>query len=249
MTAVVDPASGAGSAPVWLLDLDNTLHDAMPVIFPRINRAMTEYIARKLELPLEAAGDLRTTYWHRYGATLLGMVRHHQVDAHEFLREAHPFPDMEQIVRRNLRLHAMLRRLPGRKIVMTNSPARYAHAVLRAMRIGTMIDGVITMESMCFGGRFMPKPSRPMLRKMLARLRCPPGRAILVEDSVNNLRSATHCGVRTVLVTGLGHGALHPARRPRAGTNRSAGVQVQSVTKLLRVTGVRTTQQDQSMRD
>ena len=27
---------------VWLFDLDNTLHDASPHIFPHINRSMTE---------------------------------------------------------------------------------------------------------------------------------------------------------------------------------------------------------------
>ena len=32
------------SAPLWIFDLDNTLHDARPHIFPQINRAMTEYI-------------------------------------------------------------------------------------------------------------------------------------------------------------------------------------------------------------
>ena len=31
---------------VWLLDLDNTLHDAMAVVFPRIDTAMTDYMAR-----------------------------------------------------------------------------------------------------------------------------------------------------------------------------------------------------------
>jgi putative hydrolase of the HAD superfamily len=29
----------AGDAPVWIFDLDNTLHDADPHIFPHLNRA------------------------------------------------------------------------------------------------------------------------------------------------------------------------------------------------------------------
>ncbi|RPH44832.1 MAG: pyrimidine 5'-nucleotidase, partial [Burkholderiales bacterium] len=36
--------------PVWLLDLDNTLHDALPAIMPRINRAMTDYVMRTVGL-------------------------------------------------------------------------------------------------------------------------------------------------------------------------------------------------------
>ena len=86
------------AAPVWLLDLDNTLHDAGQHVFPRINTAMTDYVARRLNLPPADASDLRIDYWRRYGATLLGMIRHHAIDPHEFLRETHPFPDLHQLV-------------------------------------------------------------------------------------------------------------------------------------------------------
>ena len=34
--------------PVWLFDLDNTLHHASHAIFPQINRLMTAYVARVL---------------------------------------------------------------------------------------------------------------------------------------------------------------------------------------------------------
>ena len=75
---------------VWLLDLDNTLHDATAVVFPRINLAMTEYVARELSIGHDEANALRMTYWHRYGATLLGMIRHHGIDAGMVEGCAHP---------------------------------------------------------------------------------------------------------------------------------------------------------------
>ena len=34
----------AGGRPVWLFDLDNTLHHASHAIFPAINKGMTQYI-------------------------------------------------------------------------------------------------------------------------------------------------------------------------------------------------------------
>ncbi|MFP5405403.1 MAG: HAD family hydrolase, partial [Gammaproteobacteria bacterium] len=135
---------------VWLLDLDNTLHDAMPVVFPRINEAMTAYIARALTLPLEEASGLRSQYWRRYGATMLGLVRHHGIDPHHFLLETHPFPDLELLVRRNPRLIAALRRLPGRRVIVTNSPRHYATRVVRALGIAPVVEGVVTLESMKF---------------------------------------------------------------------------------------------------
>jgi len=78
--------------PVWLLDLDNTLHDALTHIMPRIDRAMTDYVMTHLSVNEVQANLLRLQYWQRYGATLLGMVRHHGVDATHFLQRRIPFP-------------------------------------------------------------------------------------------------------------------------------------------------------------
>lgn len=218
----------------WLLDLDNTLHDAMPVIMPRINRAMTDYVARRLVLDTNEASALRAHYWRRYGATLLGMVAHHGVDPHEFLRETHPFPDLHRIVRRDRRLHAALARLPGRRIIVTNAPHDYARRVVRLLGIGSLIEAIVPVETMRFAGRLQPKPSRAMLRRIVARVRAHPARCVMVEDTVANLAAARALGITTVLVTGITHGARPPAARPRAGSARRIGVQVQSFEHLPR---------------
>ncbi|MFZ9677797.1 MAG: pyrimidine 5'-nucleotidase [Quisquiliibacterium sp.] len=220
---------------VWLLDLDNTLHDAKPEIFPRINLAMTDYVARRLGMPHDEASALRVHYWQRYGATLLGMVHHHGIDAHEFLRETHPFPDLHRIVDRSHALREMLRRLPGRKIVLTNAPNAYARGVLRGLGIAAQLDGLIAIESMRFAGRFLPKPSRSMLAKLIARLRVPARCCVLVEDSPANLHAARACRLRTVVVTGLSLGAVHATGRLRAGRGRRIDVQVQSPWTLPRI--------------
>ena len=221
--------------PVWLLDLDNTLHDAQPHVFPRIDRAMTAFMVERLGLPEHEASALRLHYWRRYGATMLGLIRHHGVDAHEFLRETHPFPDLHEIVARDHGLRDALRRLPGRKIVVTNAPSAYANGVLRRLGIAPLLDGVVAIESMRAAGRFQPKPSRAMLARIVARLRVPARRCVLVEDSAQNLASARACGLRTVLVTGLGWRAAGAHRRPRAGTGRRIDVQVQSTSQLPRI--------------
>jgi putative hydrolase of the HAD superfamily len=144
--------------PVWLLDLDNTLHDAAGEIMPRIDRAMTQFVMDQVGLAEAPASALRTHYWQRYGATLLGMVRHHGVDPHHFLRDTHVFPDLHRLVRRDVRLMHLLRRLPGRKIIVTNAPAHYAGGVIAALGIAPLLDGVIAIEDMRFAGRLMPKP-------------------------------------------------------------------------------------------
>src|ERR1039458_6448695 len=94
----------------WVFDLDNTLHNASPHIFPHLNRSMTAYLQQHLQLTEEDAGKLRAHYWRSYGATLLGMMRHHGTDPEHFLRETHAFPDLSNMVVYERGLAAMLDR-------------------------------------------------------------------------------------------------------------------------------------------
>src|SRR6476661_4351458 len=109
----------------WLFDLDNTLHDASHAIFPAINANMNAYMANVLGVdgqpaPPEVVNARRIEYWKRYGATLLGLVRHHQVVPADFLHHAHQFEDLPSLIRSERGLARTLARLPGRKILLTN---------------------------------------------------------------------------------------------------------------------------------
>ncbi|MEZ5653272.1 MAG: pyrimidine 5'-nucleotidase [Burkholderiaceae bacterium] len=220
---------------VWLLDLDNTLHDASAQIMPRINRMMTRFVSESLGVDELRASEIRVEYWRRYGATLLGLVRHHGVDPAEFLAACHDFPDLHLIVRPDMRLVHALRRLPGRRVLLTNAPRAYATQVVRALGIAPLIDEVVPIESMVFTGRWQPKPSRAMMRRLLARLRVPAARCVLVEDTAVNLHHARWLGVRTVLVTSVLRSLAQHAPRRRVGRGRRIQHQVQSVASIMRV--------------
>ncbi len=183
---------------VWLFDLDDTLHDAAKASMPGISAAMGEYIVRHLGISAEASDALRRGYWQRYGATLLGLVRHDGVDGHHFLRETHQLPGLEARVRGHAGDLALLRRLPGRKLLLTNAPADYARRVLRALGIESVFERVFTVEDMVMFGHWRPKPDGRMLRRLLARLRVPASRCVLVEDSLANQKGARAAGLRTV---------------------------------------------------
>ncbi len=189
-----------GARLVWFFDLDDTLHDASHAIFGAIDRRMTEYVARHLEVDAQEADRLRLTYWRRYGATMLGLMRHHAIDPRHFLRETHDF-DVAELLRAERGLARLFARLPGRKVLLTNAPHRYARAVLRALALHPHIGARYTIERMRVHGSFRPKPSRSMLRHLLAReRRVPASRAVLVDDNVANLKAARAVGLRTVLV-------------------------------------------------
>lgn len=220
----------------WLFDLDNTLHDASHAIFPAINANMNAYMAQVLGsggAPADAAtvDAARIAYWRRYGATLLGMVKHHQVREADFLREAHRFDDLSRMIRAERGLARMLARLPGRKILLTNAPRRYAREVVRMLGLHRHFAKQIAIESMRVHGRLRPKPSKPLLRKIIARERLVAQCCILVEDTVNTLKAARSLGLRTAWITRyLGHSGNIPAGvatlTPEILTKRPAYVDV-----------------------
>lgn len=183
----------------WIFDLDNTLHNASPHIFPHINRSMTRYLQEHLALDEEAAVRLRVHYWRTYGATLLGLVRHHGTDPDHFLWHTHQFPDLARMVVADRAALAAVRRLRGRKILFSNSPAHYAHAVLDLLGIGALFDAVYAIERV----RYQPKPSLRGFRHILRAERVVAHRAVMVDDSLPNLHAARRLGMRTVWVSTL----------------------------------------------
>lgn len=177
--------------------MDNTLHNAVPHIFPHINRAMTAYLQTHLGLEEAAATALRRHYWMRYGATLLGLMRHHGTDPRQFLRDTHPIDDLQRMVVREPQLRTVLARLPGRKFVFSNAPVHYSRAVLKTLCVADLFDGVFTIEHT----RYRPKPDCYGFLRLTRTNHLRPRRCIMVDDTLCNLRTAKKLGMKTVWVS------------------------------------------------
>jgi putative hydrolase of the HAD superfamily len=182
--------------PLWIFDLDNTLHDATPHIFPHINRSMTAYLQQHLQLDEAAANDLRALYWRRYGATLSGLIRHHGTDPRHFLLNTHQFPALDRMVLRVPRLRHVLKALPGSKVVFSNAPQDYAHAVLKLLRVDDLFDDVMAAEHT----RYRPKPDNFGFVRLLKKHHVKAPQCVMIEDSLENLDAAKRLGMRTVWV-------------------------------------------------
>ena len=184
-------------ARVWIFDLDNTLHDATPHIFPHINRSMTAYLRKYLQLGEDEANALRMDYWQRYGATLSGLMKHHGTDPDHFLHHTHQFPALEKMVLREPRLRCVLRQLPGKKLVFSNAPLRYAQAVLKLLLVDDLFEDVFAIEH----AHYRPKPQSAGFRALLRKHRLQAAQCVMVEDSAENLFTAKRLGMRTVWVS------------------------------------------------
>ena len=180
-----------------MFDLDDTLHNASAHIFPVMNRAMTQYIMDELEVNETAAHQLRQHYWHVYGATLKGLMRHHGVDAYHFLQKTHAFMDLPNMVIQVKRLRSLLKRLPGRKCVFTNAPRDYAIRVLEIMGIADCFELVFSVEST----KFHAKPSVRGFQMLLKTLKISPKDCVMLEDNLPALMTAKRLGMKTIWVT------------------------------------------------
>jgi putative hydrolase of the HAD superfamily len=180
-------------AQVWLFDLDDTLHDATHASMDEIRDAMGAYMVQHLGLSEAEANARRQLYWRRYGATLLGVVRHDGVKAAHFLHHTHVLPGLEARVRGHRADIAALARLPGRRYIVT-----YALRVLGSLGIRHLFDGVVSIEHMRMFGQLRPKPDARMLRMLAAKLHVHPTQCTLVEDTLVHQKAARRIGMGTV---------------------------------------------------
>ena len=120
---------------IWIFDLDNTLHDAQKKIFPVINKKINEYICTAVKIELTEADSLRQKYWDQYGATLEGLVKHHNINPTEFLRQTHTLINLKELVVPMPDLIKVLSSIDGQKILYTNAPRDYTNKVLKVCKV------------------------------------------------------------------------------------------------------------------
>lgn len=185
---------------LWLVDLDNTLYDASWRVMGEINIRMTRYIAQFLGLSTEQASRLREHYWRRYGATLLGLVAHHGVNANEFLKATHPNEDLPLFVRPILGEARRLSRLKGERWLLTNAPRDYARHALEMIGLTRSFDRVVTIEDMVVCGRLCPKPSNHLMRRLLCLSGRKACKVVLIDDHDENLKAAHRVGMGTARI-------------------------------------------------
>ncbi len=187
---------------VWVFDLDNTLYPASD-LYDEIGERMTAYIARALSVDAAEALRLRERYFHLYGATVVGLQRHHGVDAADFLGDVH-LAD-HSVLTADKALRAQIAALPGQRIIFTNGGGGHAERVLTSLGLADVFDGVFDIET----AGLSPKPQPEAYHRLVERFSLDPRKAILIEDTLRNLEPAHAMGFATALV-----GDIHPDPKP-----------------------------------
>ena len=178
----------------WIFDLDNTLYHPSLNIFEEIDSRMQKFISLRLGIGLKEAWTLQKKYFRKYGATLKGLMKFHQIDPKQFLDYVQKI-NLEKI-KVNPELKSALAELNGTKIVYTNSTKNYANRILKRLGLKKSFDGIFDIMD----ENYIPKPSYKSYKMLLKNFNLIPEESIMFEDLPQNLVPASKLGMRTVWV-------------------------------------------------
>jgi putative hydrolase of the HAD superfamily len=178
----------------WLFDLDNTLYPLESGLAARVSPRITDFVERLTGLPRPEALALQKRYLAEHGLTLRGLMDHHGVDPDVYHATFHDVP--LDCLAPDPALAAALRRLPGRRLIFTNSDDIHTGRVIEALGLGGLFDDVFHIGSSAFA----PKPSTAAFDAIVKAHAIEPVTTAFFEDAEGNLKPAAELGMTTVLV-------------------------------------------------
>lgn len=179
---------------VWIFDLDNTLYPAACNLFAEVDVRMTEFIGKKLGVPMAYARHLQKSYFRQFGTTLSGLMRVHKFDPQPFLDYVHNI-DLS-VVDEAPDLAAAIEALEGRKLIYTNGSHRHAERVAEKLGVLHLFEDICDIAA-C---EYVAKPEPDAFDRMMRRHDVAPGEAAMFEDMPHNLETPHTLGMTTVLV-------------------------------------------------
>lgn len=179
----------------WVFDLDNTLYPSQSEILERVHDRINAFIMAHFGIPLEAAEQKRKGFYQKYGTTLAGMMAEHTINPDDYLSTVHQI-DISSIPRCPVTARG-LERLPGRRIVFTNSAREHAKRVLEHMDIGHLFENIFDIRS----ANYVSKPAAAPYHQFIDAFDIDPKRACMIEDTAKNLIPAAALGMTTVWIS------------------------------------------------
>ena len=178
----------------WIFDLDNTLYSGKTKVFEQVDKKMSEYISKKLNVSTAEAKEIQKNYFHEYNTTLNGMIKNHKIDADEFLEFVHNI-DID-FLKKDLILGEELKKLDGKKIIFTNASRKHALNVTKRIGIDHYFDDIFDI----FDCEFVPKPAIQSYKKLVEKHKIDPKLCGFVEDIARNLKPAYEMGMKTIWI-------------------------------------------------
>ena len=175
----------------WIFDLDNTLYSGQTKVFSEVDKKMSAYISKKLDVDLIKAKEIQKKYFYDTGTTLSGLMKYNKVNPHEFLEFVHDI-DISWLPK-DLLLREELIKIKEKKYIFTNGSHSHAKNITNQLGIEDLFDGTFAITD----ADFIPKPSIEHYKKIIKKFDLDPKKSILIEDIAHNLEQAKNLGMKT----------------------------------------------------
>ena len=175
----------------WIFDLDNTLYNGQTKVFSEVDKRMSAFISKKLNVNLIKAKEIQKKYFYDTGTTLSGLMKYNNIDPHEFLEFVHDI-DIGWLPK-DLLLREELIKIKEKKYIFTNGSHSHAKNITNQLGIEDLFDGTFAITD----ADFIPKPSIEPYKKLIKKFDLDPKKSILIEDIAHNLEQAKNLGMKT----------------------------------------------------
>ena len=175
----------------WIFDLDNTLYSGQTKVFSEVDKKMSTFISKKMNIDLVKAKDIQKKYFYEYGTTLSGLMKQDNIDPHDFLEFVHNI-DISWLPK-DLKLKEELIKIKEKKYIFTNGSHAHVENVTKQLGIDGLFDGAFDIVD----ANFVPKPHIDPYKKIIEKFNIEPTKSILIEDIAHNLEQAKNLGMKT----------------------------------------------------
>ena len=178
----------------WIFDLDNTLYPHHVNLWEQVDGRIRDYIADFLKVDHKEAFRLQKDYYRRYGTSMRGLMTEHGMKPDGFLEFVHEVDHSP--LEPNPALGTAIKKLSGRKLILTNGTRSHADKVLARLGLVGHFDDVFDI----LDAELEPKPSAQTYDRFLNRHNIDARQAAMFEDLARNLAVPHARGMTTVLV-------------------------------------------------
>ena len=175
----------------WIFDLDNTLYSGQTKVFSEVDKKMSAFISKKMNVDLIKAKEVQKKYFYEYGTTLSGLMKQDNIDPHDFLEFVHDI-DISWLPK-DLKLREELIKIKEKKYIFTNGSHAHVDNITKQLGIDGLFDGVFDIVD----ANFVPKPHIDPYNKIIEKFDIEPTKSILIEDIAHNLEQAKKLGMKT----------------------------------------------------
>ena len=122
----------------WIFDLDNTLYSGQTKVFSEVDKKMSAFISKKMNVDLVKAKEIQKKYFYEYGTTLSGLMKQDNIDPHDFLEFVHDI-DISWLPK-DLELRKELTKIKEKKYIFTNGSHAHVENVTKQLGIDDLFN-------------------------------------------------------------------------------------------------------------